>query len=99
MLFRVWEKEDSIVAEASAKHTLPLLALKGLHVPLEGVGLHLVKRAGDTLLNGFGRSRRSRFASSVSSQTQLMFDLRPWCHFAFADLFHSVPNLLRFLGR
>ena len=51
MMFRVWEKEDSIVAEASAEHTLPLIALKGLHVPLEGVGLHLVKRASETLLN------------------------------------------------
>ena len=51
MLLGVWEKEDSVVAEASAEHTLSLLALKGLHVPLEGVGLHLVKRVVDTLLN------------------------------------------------
>ena len=50
-LFRVWEKEDSIVAEASAEHALPLIALEGPHVSLKWVGLHLVERAGDTLLN------------------------------------------------
>jgi hypothetical protein len=50
-LFRVWEKEDSIVAEASAEHTLPLIALECPHVSLEGIGLHLVKRASDALLN------------------------------------------------
>ncbi len=57
VLFQIWKKEDSIVAEASAEHTLPLLALKGLHVPLEGVGLHLVKRASDTLPNGLWQCR------------------------------------------
>jgi hypothetical protein len=55
VLFRVGEKDNPIITEASAENTLSLLALKGFHVSLEGVGLHLVKRAGDTLLNRLGQ--------------------------------------------
>lgn len=47
----VRDKENAVVAQASTEDTLPLLTLEGFHVPLEGVALHLVKYAGDALLN------------------------------------------------
>jgi hypothetical protein len=92
-------EKQSIVADTSAEHALPLVALESLHIPLGRIAVDLVKHAGDALLNGRSQIAEIPFASSVSSQTQLMFDPGPWCCFAFADLFDSVPHLLRFLGR
>jgi hypothetical protein len=50
VLSQLWEEEQSVVAETSAEHTLPLVSLKGLYIPLEGIAMHLVKDAGDALL-------------------------------------------------
>src|ERR1035438_6811523 len=47
----------------------------------------------------FGKPRRSRSASSVSSQAQVMLDLGPWPGLPGPNLLHGVPHLLRVRGR
>src|SRR5712692_4668612 len=47
----------------------------------------------------FGSLRRSCCASSVSSQTQVMFDLGQGFRLSLTDLLKSVPYFLRFRGR
>jgi hypothetical protein len=51
VLLQIWEEVEAIITEASAEDTLPLNTLKGLYIPLEGIRLHLVEHAGDTLLD------------------------------------------------
>src|ERR1039458_5408885 len=47
----------------------------------------------------FGKPRRSRSASSVSSQAQVMLDPGPWPGLSRLNLLHSVPHLLRVRSR
>ena len=55
VLFPLGKEKDSVVAQTPAEHTFPFIALKSFHIALEGVGLHLAKRAGDLLLKGLGK--------------------------------------------
>ena len=98
MLSPVRDKENAVVAQASTEHALPLITPEGLHVPLEGVALHLVKHAGDALLNGIWQIMEVPFCVVRDSQAQFIFDPGPRCGFPFADLFEGVSHFLRFLS-